>query len=573
MRKRVQDLVRLGDSLFSSRRPIETLWQTSAENFHVMRADFTRRRYFSEEFGSYLMTGRPARCHRDLSDSFSSVLRRDQWFHAKTDSEIVNEDRNAKVWLDWASKTQRLAMYDRRAGFVRAAKIADGDFCAFGNAVVTREMFNYSHFLYRTWHLRDVCWDESVTGEVNTIHFHWKPQARQLVEKFGKRDAAGAYVGAKGINGTIAPKVLEWANSGDEQAFTEIRCRRVVLPADDYDLDPRLTRGRPWVSVYVDCENETVLEEVALRTNPVTIPRWAFGATLYGQQYAYSPALVYGLPDGRMMQQVMLSLLEASEKATNPPMIAVGEAINGAVNIYASGITQTDADYDERTGEVLRPITLQLEGIQYGEKQLEQLASNLDDTWYLSKIRFPEITKEMTAYEANRLWEQFIRETLPLFEPVQESYNEPLCDGTFEDMLHLGAFGALDDMPQILHGRDIGWQFDTPITVAAEKALTGAFQAMVQTLVAGAEIKPDVALNADMDQATRDAIDGAGAPAKWLLPVDQVKKAQAQKAQQDAEAAQAEKLATGADTASKVATAAHNAGRAAQAFQGAGMAQ
>jgi hypothetical protein len=31
-------------------------------------------------------------------------------------------------------------------------------------------------------------------------------------------------------------------------------------------------------------------------------------------------------------------------------------------------------------------------------------------------------------------------------------------------------------MPQILRGRDINWQFDTPITVAAEKALTGAFQ-------------------------------------------------------------------------------------------------
>lgn len=37
-----------------------------------------------------------------------------------------------------------------------------------------------------------------------------------------------------------------------------------------------------------------------------------------------------------------------------PPMIVVGEAINGGVNLYASGITQVDADYDERTGDVLR---------------------------------------------------------------------------------------------------------------------------------------------------------------------------------------------------------------------------
>jgi hypothetical protein len=39
---------------------------------------------------------------------------------------------------------------------------------------------------------------------------------------------------------------------------------------------------------------------------------------------------------------------------TEPAMIAVGEAINGAIHLYAAGITQTDADYDERTGEALR---------------------------------------------------------------------------------------------------------------------------------------------------------------------------------------------------------------------------
>jgi hypothetical protein len=105
--------------------------------------------------GSYLMSGRPARCHRDLTNSFSSMLRRDQWFHAKTDSEQVNEDRDAKIWLDWASKQMRMAMYDKRAAFVRATKIADGDFCAFGNAVITRDVMDYDHMLYRTWHLRD----------------------------------------------------------------------------------------------------------------------------------------------------------------------------------------------------------------------------------------------------------------------------------------------------------------------------------------------------------------------------------------------------------------------------------
>src|SRR5665213_2682130 len=380
MKQRVQDLVRVGDSLFAKRFPIMSLWQTLAENFHVMRADFTRARYFSEEFGSYLMTGRPARCHRDLKNAFSSMLRPrgQQWFHAKTDSELVNEDRDSKIWLDWASKTMKLAMYDSRANFVRATKEGDGDFAAFGNCVITREVCDYSHMLYRCWHLRDVAWDENVSGHINTVHFNWKPQARQVKEKFGK--------GKLGIS----PKLAELKN---EQSFREISCRRIIVPADEYDLPAQQTRGKKYVSIYVDIENQHVMEETPMRGLQTTIPRWEFGGTLFGTQYGYSPATVYGLPDARMMQQMMLSMLEASEMATRPPLIAVGEAINGGVNLFASGITQADADYDERTGDVLRPMNLQMDGIKFGAEQMERLEKSLDDSFYLSKIRFPEITK------------------------------------------------------------------------------------------------------------------------------------------------------------------------------------
>jgi hypothetical protein len=560
MRQRALDVLRVGNRLFSMRYPAMTLWQTQAENFHVMRADFTRRRYFSEEFGSYLLSGAPARCHRDLSNSFSTMLRRDQWFHAKTDREEVDEDRDAKMWLDWASKTMRKAMYDRRAAFVRATKVADGDFCAFGNAVITREVVNYDHLLYRCWHLRDVAWGEDVTGQIDTVHFDWKPEARQVVQKFNNTKT-----------GEIHHQVMEWGTSGKEEASTLIQCRRMILPADDYDLPRQTTKGMKWVSVYVDVDHETILEETPLKTWPVTIPRWEFGSSMYGDQYGYSPAMVYGLPDGRMHQQMMLSMLTASEMATYPPMVAVGEAINGGVNVYAGGITQADADYDERTGEVLRSLDLRFEGIKYGAEQMEKIKEGLDDSFFLSKIRFPEVTKEMTATEVNRLYEEFQRQSLPLFEPVEDEYNARLCDGTFEDLLNLGVFGAVKDMPQALRGRDIAWQFDTPIKVAAEKALTGSFQEAVQILIAGAQIDPGVRFNMDMNLATRDAIGGTGAPAKWLPPLDAVEKMQANEKQQQAAQAAAEQVAQGADVASRVGKAAESGGKAATALQGAGV--
>jgi hypothetical protein len=104
MRQRVQDIVRVGDALFASARRSCRCGRREAENFHVMRADFTRAALLLRGVRLLPDDGRPARCHRDLKNAFSSMLRRDQWFHAKTDSELVNEDRDAKIWLDWASQ-------------------------------------------------------------------------------------------------------------------------------------------------------------------------------------------------------------------------------------------------------------------------------------------------------------------------------------------------------------------------------------------------------------------------------------------------------------------------------------
>lgn len=554
MRERTRELVRQGEKQFAERYPILTLWQAVCENFHVMRADFTRARYLSEEFGSYLMSGRPGLCFRELKDSFAAMLRRDQWFHAKTDSEQVNEDRVAKGWLENADKIMRRAMYDRRAQFVRATKIADGDFCAVGNACITRDIVDFSHLLYKTWHLRDVCWTEDYKGVINRVWFKWEPQAYKLLEKFPK---------------TAAQQVKDIPK---DQQDKKIHCRRILLPADDYDLPRDRQRDLKWVSIYVDIDNEVILEEMPLRSFPATIPRWELAdSVLWSCQYGYSPATVYGLPDGRMFQQLTLTMLEVAQKAADPPLAAVGEAIIGGANLYAGGISWKDADYDERTGKAIEHLLPPFDGVKYGAEREEKLEAALADAFFLSKIKFPEITKDMTATEVNRLWQEYIRTTVPLFEPVQDEYNGALCEDTFQDLLEAGTFGSIHDMPQALRGRDITYQFDTPLTIAAEKALTEAFQQMQGVTVTAMQIDPTVRFNTDWNKAYRDAVDGTGAPADWLRSEDEALAMAQQDAQQQAARQAAQDVASHADAASRVATAAEGAGKAGQALQQAGM--
>src|ERR1700720_1417982 len=95
--------------------PLLTLWQSFAENFYPIRADMTPSRYISEEFASYLMTGRPVLAHRELSNALSSILRPRgmQWFQPRTAIDSINEDQACKEWLDRAGAPRRRGMYDR----------------------------------------------------------------------------------------------------------------------------------------------------------------------------------------------------------------------------------------------------------------------------------------------------------------------------------------------------------------------------------------------------------------------------------------------------------------------------
>src|SRR5260370_16205876 len=124
MKTGVKDVLQIGDQLYSKRFPLLALWQSFAENFYPIRADMTRSRYISEEFASYLMTGRPVLAHRELSNALSSILRPRgmDWFQPRTAIDSVNEDRACNEWLDRVGATMPRGGYYRSFPIYPATK-------------------------------------------------------------------------------------------------------------------------------------------------------------------------------------------------------------------------------------------------------------------------------------------------------------------------------------------------------------------------------------------------------------------------------------------------------------------
>jgi hypothetical protein len=249
------------------------------------------------------------------------------------------------------------------------------------------------------------------------------------------------------------------------------------------------------------------------------IPRWV---TISGSQYAYSPASTIALPDARMLQAIGLTLLEAGQKAVDPPMIAKGEAITGAVNAYAGGTTWIEADYDETGGDALRILPgSDKHQFQFGLDREAKIHEMISEAFYLNQLSLPDLKGDMTAFEVQKRVEEYMRRARPLFEPMEAEYNGGICEMTFDNLLRMGAFGSPLDMPPILANQNVRFQFESPLAAAADRAKASAFNSASQLLTTAMQIDPSVKRDLDIDKAFRDALASVGVPADWITPEDQ----------------------------------------------------
>lgn len=528
-----------GDQLFSKRARLLTLWQEIALNFYPQRADFTWSRTLGEDFCSHLTSSYPLIVHRELSDAISAMLRpQGQQWVTLTIEEDEHLDNAGRKWLERSSKIQLRAMYDRHSHFVRATKEADPDFAAFGQCVISRiTNWEKTALLYRTWHLRDVVWAEGADCELCEIHRNWEPDARTLCQMFGK---------------TVHAKVK---NVLDRDPFRTFKCRHVVMRKEDYQGDSKFST--PYVSIWVDLENSTVLREEGSYDTVYTIPRWQ---TVSGSQYAHSPASVAGLPDARLLQAMNLTLLEAGEMAIRPPMVAQSDVVRSDVAMYAGGITWIDREYDERLGEALRPAVQDNRSLPYGLEIERDKRDMIATAFFLNKLNLPPPSREMTAYETGQRVQEWIRQALPLFEPMEQQYNLALCDSTFTELMRVGAFGPARDIPRSLQGQSVRFKFESPLHQAMDKQKGTLFSQAQQLLTQAAELDRAAGVMLDAPTALRDALIGIGISPTWLRDEDVVAAQVKQLAAQDAQA-----QATAA--AQQQAAALEQAGKAGQAMQ------
>jgi hypothetical protein len=513
------DLCKRADKAFSLREPWLGLWQELADNFFPEHADFHSDPTWGDEYASHLSDDSPLILRRDLANSFAAMLRPrgQKWFKASLVDDNLMDAPGVADWLDDVSDTMMRAIYDPKAGFNRATKEADHFFATFGNAVLlVEENVNAARLRFRHFHLKDCAWLEDADGEVDTFYRRMKMTARQMKQKFGEK--------------ALHPDVRKACAEDGEKEFTVQHC---MMPAEDCEyLDgaPKLKKKFKWWSFYTDIENKHDLRNGGSHEFRYCVPRWQ---TLTGSPYAISPATMDALPAARQIQAMALTTIEALQKMVDPPIRATEESIRGDINMFAGGVTWVDRDHDIRQlGPPLEVFDVARNAV-LGVQALEAAKLGLSNAMFVSKLNIPQ-TNAKTAYEVQQLVEEYIRAAIPLFEPLETSYNAPILNAVFDIMLRIPSTGFLESMPEALQGRDIDWSFDNPLQQAQERVKFQTFIGMSQTAQAAMQFDPGVVNDIDWRTATRDAIRGSGAPADWLRDreeADNLVKEQAKAAQ------------------------------------------
>lgn len=541
--KRAQDLIDLGNRLFTIKQPYDGLCQELAWQFAPDLAEFTRKLVLGEEWNDHVMDGFPQRCSRDLSNNISGMMRpaNSPWFRTTTLDDDIDADEENAQYLEYVTKTIRSGLYDARTDFINATKEADRFWVNFGSPVLSiEEARSREHLFFRNHHLKDCAWLENELRQIDHLHRKDVMTARAMV-RFFRGDK-------------LDPEVKKAAEKNPGQEF-EIRV--IAMPRDEYDMSEagkggggRRGKKSPYVMIYVDVTHQKIIREEGRIEFPYVVPRWN---RLGKFQYAFSPATMPGLSDGRMAQMLGQILLEAGEKSVNPPLIGGEHAVRES-NLQAGAISWVDMEYDMKVSDLLTPIKMTGD-MTTGFEMRKDLREMLRASFFLDKLQLPDVAGDQkTATEIQRIVEEHIRNLLPLFEPMQIEYNTRVLDKTFAYMRHMNAFNRRD-MPDALSDANITWGFESPIQQAqfrlmAEQAKeTWAMEALGDQ--AGATSPAT-----NPDKVKRDAIRGVGGPARWRL----TKAEQQATAQQKAQAAQQAQLAAtvghGAEVAGKVGEAA-----------------
>jgi len=525
----VTDLLARHRKLKGTRRTWEQTWQELAEVLLPRRADFTvQTTVDGERRTDNVYDSVPMEARRSLSTAIDSLIkpRNVQWFHVRPRNEDLVQDEEVARWAETAGKRMFNAIYAREARFVQRSGEVDNDLVTFGTGVMfIGEASRPGNLTFRSFHLRDTLICENSDGVVDTVMVTLHLTARQAVQRYGAENLSREITDALAADKTDDTFEFLW----------------VVMPRADADRTKLGPMNMPWASIVIECKAERKVRESGFEEFPFAIPRWD---TASGEIYGRSPGML-ALPDSETLQAMGKTLLIAGQRATDPPMWALGDGLMSAARTFPGGITYIDGAVARQFGRVPIGELQTAAQIPIGREMQNDLREQIWGAFFRNVLQLPVNAPRMTATEIIERKEEMLRAVGPVFGQLETDYLALIVERVFGIMFRAGAFPPV---PEVLLGQDIDFRFESPILRAQRQIELVGLSRSLEMLAPIIPAKPEMLDNFDWDAIARATPHAGGFTMNWLLPEevrDQQRQARAQQ-QQMAEMAEMANTAAGA---------------------------
>lgn len=527
-RNEVQDLLQRRKTLQSRRQLLDQTFQELAEVLHPRRADFTlASRVAGERRVDNIFDSVPMQARRSLATAIDGLVKpkTERWFRIVPSDRDLAEDEDVKRWLEDAEQRMRKAIYNKNARFIQRTGEVDNDLVTFGTGILfIGETSGLNQLIFRSTHLRDALIAENSDGVVDTIFINLKMTVRQAAQRFGEDNL-----------GDEAKDLLK-ADRPDE----EIELIQVVMPREDRDSRRRDARNLPFASVVLDVKSEKKVAESGFHEFPFAVPRWD---TSSGEIYGRSPGMI-ALPDAESLQAMGKTLLIGGQRAVDPPLWVTHDGVLSAVRTFPGGITVVD-------GRSMRDLGRQPFGdltggadVPIGREMQNDTREQVWAAFFRDVLFLPQDAVRRTATEVLERKEEMLRAIGPVFGQLESDYIGHIVERVFSIMIRAGAF---TEPPDVLKGRDVEFEFESPVARARRQVEAAAFSRAMELIAPLAQVQPQMLENLDGDAIVRDLPDLGGFPMRWLRREEIVAalREQRQQAEQANEAvAQGEQIAS-----------------------------
>ncbi|WP_288080831.1 portal protein, partial [Pseudomonas sp.] len=286
---------------------------------------------------------------------------------------------------------------------------------------------------------------------------------------------------------------------------------------------------------------DKVLRESGFEQFPVLAPRWAVRS---GDVYGHSPGME-ALGDIKQLQHEQLRKAQGIDYKTKPPLQVPISMKNRDVEALPGGVSFVDMSGP--TGGIKTAFEVNLD-LSHLLLDIQDVRTRIRSSFYadLFLMLANQTDSRMTATEVAERHEEKLLMLGPVLERLQNELLDPLIEMAFDYMMEAG---IVPPPPDELQGMELNVEYVSMLSQAQRAVGTNSIDRFIGTMGQVAQAKPEILDNIDADKLADTYADMLGVDPELLVPPEKVQAIRDQRAQAQAQAAQQQQIANGAQAA------------------------